>query len=82
MLQGTIEADNKRRPGILKRNSTRYEPPPLEPPDPNSGTKSDVMHAAIMVAVSFLCFRGKVGCDRSHATETRGLGPTAAGHCS
>lgn len=50
MLQGTIEADNKRRPGILKRNSTRYQPPPLEPPDPNSGKES----AIIVYTVSFL----------------------------
>jgi hypothetical protein len=33
----TIEADNKRRPGILKRNASRYESPPPEPADPNSG---------------------------------------------
>ena len=36
-LQGTLEADNKRRPGIQKQNSVRFRAPPPEPPDPNSG---------------------------------------------
>lgn len=35
--QTTIETDNKKRPGILKRNSERYAPPLPEEPDPNSG---------------------------------------------
>lgn len=37
VTQGTIESDNKRRPVILKRNASKYQPPSPEPPDPNSG---------------------------------------------
>lgn len=36
--QSTIETDNKKRPGIMKRNSIKYQPLPPELPDPNSGT--------------------------------------------
>lgn len=35
--QNTIESDNKRRPIILRRNASKYDPPSPEPPDPNSG---------------------------------------------
>ena len=35
--QSTAEADNKRRPGVLRRNSSRYQSPSPEPLDPNSG---------------------------------------------
>ncbi len=38
--QNTLESDNKRRPIVLKRNSSRYRPPSPEPPDPNSEAKS------------------------------------------
>ncbi|XP_019849678.1 PREDICTED: uncharacterized protein LOC109580679 [Amphimedon queenslandica] len=41
--QTTIETDNKKRPGILKRNSERYAPPLPEEPDPNSEAKSLVI---------------------------------------
>ena len=37
MSQNTIESDNKRRPIVLRRNASKYDPPPPEPPDPNSG---------------------------------------------
>ena len=40
IAQGTIETDNKRRPVLMKKGSQRFEPPPPEPPDPNSGTNS------------------------------------------
>lgn len=39
-VKSTIEADNKRRPGIMKMNASRYESPPPDPPDPNSEAKS------------------------------------------
>ena len=38
IAQGTVETDNKRRPVLMKKGSQRFEPPPPEPPDPNSGT--------------------------------------------
>lgn len=38
--KSTLESDNKRRPIVLKRNSSRYRPPSPEPPDPNSEAKS------------------------------------------
>jgi len=38
--QNTLESDNKRRPIVLRRNSTRYKQPSPEPPDPNSEAKS------------------------------------------
>lgn len=40
VLQGTIEADNKKRPAMQKRQASKYQPPSPEPPDPNSEAKS------------------------------------------
>ncbi len=38
--KSTLESDNKRRPIVLKKNSSRYRPPSPDPPDPNSQAKS------------------------------------------
>ncbi len=38
--KSTLESDNKCRPIVLKRNSSRYQPPSPEPSDPNSEAKS------------------------------------------
>ena len=48
IAQGTIETDNKRRPVLMKKGSQRFEPPPPEPPDPNSGTVHKNVLCAIM----------------------------------
>lgn len=52
--KSTVEADNKKRPGILKRNAIRYEPPPPEPPDPNSGDLQTITTSPIMVILDIL----------------------------
>ena len=49
----TIETDNKRRPGILKRNASRFEPPSPDQPDPNSGACYFCMD--IICAVTLVC---------------------------
>jgi small-conductance mechanosensitive channel len=39
----TVETDNKKRPGIMRLNSIKYNPPPPQDSDPNSEVKSAVI---------------------------------------
>jgi hypothetical protein len=53
----TVETDNKKRPGIMRLNSIKYNPPPPQDSDPNSGTLVPSMHSKYLL---FYCMNIEV----------------------